>query len=329
MNVVSQDEFSLIFEYFQKPGLTARQINDDVIHGIGDDCAVLRTHDEEHLVLTTDTLIEGRHFPVGADAKEIGQRSLRVNLSDLAAMGAEPRCFQLALSLPKADPRWLKAFSQGLYAVAREFSCMLVGGDTTRGPLTISITAIGAVPSGSAVVRSGGTEGDKIFVTGTLGSAIAGLHTLQAEDRVAVLALDDCLRQAFWRPQPRLKEGRLLRKVASAMIDVSDGLLADLGHIAKASGLGAEIYLSQLPIATRVLEKFGEEQARQWALSGGDDYELCFAVPENKLKALNTLQQTNSLCITEIGKLLPGSGVHCLDSTGQDVLVKHPGYRHF
>ncbi|MGK2914087.1 MAG: thiamine-phosphate kinase [Porticoccaceae bacterium] len=315
-------EFTLIRAFFAD----RQAVVADVQLGIGDDCALLVPNPGEVLAVTTDTLVSGVHFPVDGPAEQIGQRALRVNLSDLAAMGAEPRWFQLALTLPVADDAWVEAFSRGLFAAAKAYSIALVGGDTTRGPLCITITAIGALPAGEALRRDGAKPGDRIYVTGTLGDGAAGLAVLS--DRSGQPHLN-YLQQRYWRPSPRLAEGRLLRGLASAAIDISDGLLADLGHIAQRSGVGARIHTQRLPVAAPLRRYAHQTQWLDWALAGGDDYELCFTVPPANLDSVNALVASGRLAATPIGWIIAGAGVVCRDQLGRDRVVGRAGYDHF
>lgn len=341
-NQKPQDEFSLIRDYFLRSLDADRSTGKDagknlpgVVLGIGDDCAVLRPSEHEDLVVTTDTLVEGVHFPAGSRGADIAQRALRVNVSDIAAMGAEPRCFQLALTLPEADTEWLQSFSAGLHAAADEFFCVLTGGDTTRGPLVVTITMFGAVARSGALTRSGASVGDKVFVSGSLGRGAAGLSVVQSSSKGASTGLtaEKEMEDFFWRPEPRLQLGQSLRHIASAMIDISDGLVADLGHIAQASDVAAVIHRQRLPLPEVAVKHFGDEQMREWALSGGEDYELCFTVPPGKLDQLAALQAEDGAQglpqITEIGELVPGTGVQCLDAAGNSVTLERSGYAHF
>lgn len=317
------DEFGLIerfFKGFSTPGA-------DVRLGIGDDGAVLEPGPGVDLVATVDTLIAGLHFPAAATAAAIAQRSLRVNLSDLAAMGATPRWFLLALSLPEADESWLASFSAGLAATAACYGCALVGGDTTRGPLTLSITALGTVPAGTALTRGGANAGDLVLVTGTLAGSAAALAEMRRSG--ATTAETAALDADYWRPEPRLAEGQALRGLASAAIDVSDGLLADLGHVAQASGVGAELSLEALPLSTAAVAGFGVEQTRNWALSAGDDYQLCFTVPPERLARVDALAEAHRFQFTRIGRLVATPGVRIRDASGRELAVAHRGFRHF
>lgn len=316
------DEFGLIETFFRRPVTPAA----GVLAGIGDDCALLDGAGAA-LAVTTDTLVADIHFPAHAPAFDIGQRALRVNLSDLAAMGAAPRWFLLALTMPAADADWLRAFSAGLFSVADAHACALVGGDTTSGPLAVTITALGQVPVSVALRRSGASAGDRVFVTGELGGAAAALADMM--DTGACSAVDATLNARYWYPEPRVREGMALRGIASAAIDVSDGLVADLGHLARASGVGAELELERLPLCTAAAARFGAGRARDWALGGGDDYELCFTVPPARLAALDAAVRAGLLRALPIGRLVPGAGVSARDDAGQNVAVNGSGYRHF
>lgn len=320
---MATDEFGLIERFFKgtaTPGIGVRL-------GIGDDAAVLDPGPGVELVATVDTLVAGVHFPVTACAAAIGQRALRVNLSDLAAMGATPRWFLLALSLPTADEDWLAGFSTGLATAAARYGCALVGGDTTRGTLTISITALGTVPAGAALTRGGASVGDLVLVTGTLGGSAAALAEMQRNGatRAQTAALD----ADYWYPEPRLTEGQALRGLASAAIDISDGLLADLGHVVRASGVGAELTLDALPLSTAAVARFGLEQTRAWALSAGDDYQLCFTVPPTRLAEVEALAGARGFQFTRIGRLAGAPGVRVRDAAGREVAMAERGFRHF
>ena len=317
------DEFSLIETFFHRPVTPGA----GVLAGIGDDCALLDGGAAAALAVTTDTLVADIHFPAHAAAFDIGQRALRVNLSDLAAMGAAPRWFLLALTMPAADADWLRAFSAGLFAVADAHDCALVGGDTTRGPLAVTITALGQVPASAALRRSGASAGDRVFVTGELGGAAAALADMM--DTGGCSAADATLSARYWYPEPRLREGMALRGIASAAIDISDGLVADLGHLARASGVGAELELARLPLCAAAVARFGAERARDWALGGGDDYELCFTVPPARLAALDAAVRAGHLRALPIGRLVSGAGVSARDGAGQNIALNGSGYRHF
>lgn len=320
------NEFALIEEYFSSLGKAP-----GVALGVGDDAAVLDILEGEQLVVTVDTLVAGVHFPQNASPGDIAHRSLRVNLSDIAAMGAEPRWFTLALTLPEAKKDWLQAFSQALAEDASTFGCALVGGDTTAGPLSITIQLFGAVPKGKALTRSGAKAGDAVYVTGSLGEAAAALSLFGVADPVIIDNENEreALLQRFYRPEPRLKEGLQLQGLASAALDISDGLLADLGHIAKASHLGAEIQLDQLPVAPWLKALAEPERVTKWMLSGGDDYELCFTVPKENSATVDALIEQGDLSAYYIGQMTNEPGVRCFDVQGNLVNIKESGYQHF
>lgn len=316
-------EFELIERYFS--ALTEGASG--LVLGVGDDAAVTVLEPGEQLVTCTDTLVRGVHFLEDTAARDIATRSLCVNLSDLAAMGAVPRWFTLALTLDGADESWLESFAGGLADLSRRYGCALIGGDTTRGPLCISITALGVVPAGRYLRRGGARPGDRVYVTGCLGEGAAALALLQG--RLDCEAAESArLRQRFHAPTPRLAEGLLLRDLASAAIDISDGLLADAGHIAAASGAGICIDLECLPLA-RVAHASGEDLLN-WALSGGDDYELCFTVSPENVTAVDDLIRAGRLDAHPVGRVVEGAGVACYDR-GKLWTPPSPmgGYRHF
>lgn len=274
-----------------------------------------------------DTLVADVHFPADAAPELIAERALRVNLSDLAAMGATPLWFTLGLTLPISDPVWLEHFSRGLFAVADEFGCTLVGGDTTRGPLSLTLQVHGAVDADLALRRSGAQVGDLVCVTGTLGDGAAALAAMQ--DRLWVGGdASAYLQERFYRPRPQLLEGQLLLGIASAALDISDGLIADLGHICQRSGVGAAIDLERLPLSSAVKANVDNAKATAWALAGGDDYQLCFTVPQAKLAALQLLIDSGQLEATVVGEVLAGSGVICRQQ-GVEVNMAATGYNHF
>lgn len=292
--------------------------------GIGDDAALLNPNPNTQLVVATDTLVESVHFPVHASAKQIATRALCVNLSDMAAMGAIPRWFTLALTLPNTDAEWLSGFSRGLAEVANEFGIALIGGDTTSGPLTISLTVLGEVPVGGALQRNGASPGDGIYVTGTLGDGAAGLAVV--ED----LAKPDNgrLRTRFYRPEPQVLAGQKLQGLASACIDISDGLVADLGHICKSSDVSANLWSKQLPIDPELVQRF-PEQALTWALSGGDDYQLCFTVADANLGMIDELIAQGALKATMIGQIQAVSEDGCQVLVDDKYTMLKRGFDHF
>ena len=315
-------EFALIDRIRARTGARA-----DVALGIGDDAALLQPRAGEQLAVTADTLNSGVHFPPETPAFEIGWKTLAVNLSDLAAMGARPAWCTLALSLPAAEAAWVDAFADGFFALADEHDILLIGGDTTRGPLSLSVTAIGQVAAGQALRRDAAQVGDDIWVSGTLGDAAGALRLWQQGrlDVAAVAADDDHeqLRQRLLCPLPRVKLGQRLRAYAHAAIDISDGLLADLGHIVARSGVAAQLEVDTLPVSAALRNALGREQARDCALRGGDDYELCFTAAADQRDALHALANMLALPLTRIGRITAGQGVHGDNLPGAD------GYQHF
>ncbi|MGM0769434.1 MAG: thiamine-phosphate kinase [Pseudomonadota bacterium] len=309
-------EFELIRRYFAP--LAGRGRSDSLLLGPGDDCAIERVGVGNDLVFSVDTLVEGVHFPAGYDPRHLGWRALAVAASDLAAMGAHPVCFTLALTLPAADPDWLDGFSHGLSRAAGRFGLALAGGDTTRGPLTITLQVHGEVPEGEALLRSGARADDLVCVSGVLGEAGAALQCL--EQRQPTPDQQTLLRR-YHTPQPRLELGEQLRGVASAAIDISDGLVADLRHILEASGVGAELNASAVPVSAVVCRLVGAEQALNLALGAGDDYELCVTVPPKAWAAMPGALRTE---LTIIGKVVEGAGLFGLGSA-----ATASGYDHF
>jgi thiamine-monophosphate kinase len=321
--VSSQSEFSLIETYFTD--LTSKR--DDVNLGIGDDCALLQCPNDHVVAVSIDTLVEGIHFFKDVDPENLGYKSLAVGLSDLAAMGAEPAWFTLALTLPGVDIEWLKGFSQGLANLAKQYNVQLVGGDTTKGPLTISIQVHGFVKSEHALRRDGAQTGDLIYVTGYLGDAGAALQLkLKQWDDKNLIAQDKLyLVQRLEKPTPRLQLGQDLLKFATSAIDISDGLSSDLAHILKNSGVGAVIDLTRLPLSS-ALQKIDSKQAQNFALNSGDDYELCFTIPADKQTAFESAMTE---AYTQIGIIEAESGLRIIDADGQLQTVTGSGYDHF
>lgn len=302
-------EFSLIDRYFK----TAASAQVDL--GIGDDSAIVSPPVGEQLVICTDTLVAGRHFPLSTAAHAIGWKSVAVNLSDLAAMGATPHSILLALSLPQVDDAWLEGFSQGLFDCCAPYNVQLIGGDTTQSPhLTISVTALGWIPTAQGITRSGAQVGDYVVVSGQIGDAAFALQHLGHP-----------LQQRLDYPTPRCELGQSLRGLASSMIDISDGLAQDLGHILKASGVGATLSLDQLPLDP-ALQALAPEQRWQYALAGGDDYELCFTLSKDNYQRLCQLNPTTPFTI--IGSIQAEFGLR-LEYQGQPQSLPLSGYQHF
>jgi thiamine-monophosphate kinase len=321
-------EFELIDRYFKRPARRAAL-------GVGDDCALLAPAPGMQLAISSDMLIEGRHFLSTVDPFKLGHKALAVNLSDLAACGAKPRAFTLALALPQADEAWLEGFSRGLFALADAHDCELIGGDTTRGPLAICITVFGEVPPGQALLRSGAHAGDDLYVSGTLGDARLALEVFRGTRSLPQPAFD-AARIRMETPTPRVALGLALRGVATAAADISDGLVGDLGHILKASRVGACIDTS---IAINLIAnrghltmgngQFDAETALECVLAGGDDYELVFTAPpaaRNRVKAAAVQAQTP---VTRIGRIEAGSGLRLVDAAGQTVTRRFASFDHF
>ncbi len=313
------DEFALIRKYFSQ--LTAPAA--DVALGIGDDCALLSVPAGEVLAVSTDTLVSGRHFPVATAPYDIGWKSLAVNLSDLAAMGAQARWFTLALTLPDADQTWIAEFARGLSDLAAQSAVALVGGDTTRGPLSITITAMGSVPANAAIKRSGAKVDDVVCVTGTLGDAALALRILNEPDLPAEL------RERLDRPTPRLAAGLALRDIAHAAIDLSDGLAGDLVHVLEASAVGAEIYSARLPSSLEFKKQVAPAEALALQVQGGDDYELCFCLAPEKFDEAVARLAVHDVPLTLIGRITSERGLRFLDPNGATIELAPNGYRHF
>lgn len=311
-------EFDLIARIAAVAGQRA-----DVLLGIGDDGALLLPPAGQHLVAVCDTLNAGVHFPLDTAAAAIGWKALAVNLSDLAAMGAEPAWALLALSLPEADTAFVEAVMQGFSELAACHGVALAGGDTTRGPLALSVTALGFVPAGQALRRDGACAGDEVWVSGSLGDAAAALALPAAGSDAAAL------RQRLDRPQPRLALGRALRGRASAAIDLSDGLLADLDHIARASAVGIEIQADSLPISPALARQADAMTRLHWQASGGDDYELAFCLPPHQAATVQTEARRQGLPLTRIGRVVAGTGVRLLDARGNPICLSRTGWEHF
>ncbi len=288
-------EFELIQHYFARG---QRNLPKEVIQGIGDDCAIVAVPPKQQLAITMDTLVAGVHFPLKTAASDIGHKALAVNLSDLAAQGATPAWVTLALTLPKMDPHWLREFATHFFRLAKKFKVTLIGGDTTRGPLSLSIAAHGFIPCDSMISRSGAKAGDLIYVTNTLGDAGFALHLLKTKKKMPLSIL-----HRLNRPMPRVREGLFLRQWATAMIDISDGLVADLQHILTQSNVGARLNVDQIPLSRFLANSLPREKALEYALSSGDDYELCFTLPaikKNQFEKILRVHRIKACCIGEV-----------------------------
>lgn len=322
---MSYGEFDLIARYFNRQTTNRRDVN----IGIGDDCALMTIPEKQQLAVSTDTLVSGIHFLPTISPADLAYKSLASNLSDLAAMGADPAWVSLAITLPCVDCEWLQSFSDSLFEQLNYYGMQLIGGDTTHGPMSLTYTVHGLVPVGKAMSRSGARNGDWIYVTGTLGDSAAGLAILQ--DRLHVANTEDnaWLVARHLRPQPRILQGQALRNLASSAIDISDGLVSDLNHILKASGCGARINLDSLPQSEALKQSCSVEQGRLWSLSGGEDYELCFTVPEINRGALEMALAHTGSGFTCIGQIKPQSEGIRYFCNNQEVDVNLKGFDHF
>jgi len=314
-------EFELIARYFTRPARRA-------VLGVGDDAALFRAGAGMELAVSTDMLVSGTHFVAQADPRRLGHKTLAVNVSDLAAMGATPRWALLSLSLPKAEPAWLKPFSRGFLAAADAFGVDLIGGDTTRGPLNLCVTIFGEVPRGQALRRDRARAGDDVWVSGELGTAALGLAHQQGRIALPPAAAARCLR-ALDLPQPRVALGLGLRGIANAAIDVSDGLVADLGHIGERSGLGADIHIGHLPCSPSLARLPDRALAEQAMLAGGDDYELCFTAAAKRRAEIERLSNRLGLRLTRVGCMRKGRGVRVLRPDGSAYRQSKRGFDHF
>ncbi len=324
-------EFDLIARYFTRPV----RAGGAAALGVGDDCALLAPRPGMHLAVSSDMLVEGRHFFAGVDPRTLGHKALAVNLSDLAACGARPLAFTLALALPQADAPWLQAFADGLFALADAHGCELVGGDTTRGQLNLCITVFGEIPAGQALLRGGARAGDDIWVSGTLGDARLALEALLGHIQLPAGALAHA-RQRLEQPTPRVRLGQRLRGIASSALDVSDGLLGDLGHILAASGVGAEIELAKTTelIASSALFTgpgaiFDAKLLHQCTLAGGDDYELAFTAAPARRAAVQAAARQAGVAVTRIGRTTAAPGLRLLDAQGQPQSPAWASFDHF
>lgn len=315
------NEFALISRYFDWPTPA------DIL-GVGDDAALVSVKPGMQLVVSADMLVEGRHFFYDADPDCLARKCLAVNLSDLAAMGAQARWFTLSIAMPEVDTRWLESFSRGLRGMADEYGVSLIGGDTTRGPLTISIQIMGEVAHGKAILRSGGLVGDDIWLSGPLGAAAAAVMHRQGRAQLSAAALEHC-EVRLDLPTPRLQLGQHLQGIASAMLDISDGLLGDVKHICEQSKCGAQIMMDAVPYSHHLTE-LSADLLKEAVLAGGDDYELCFSAPAEKRHTIAQLGSDLDLALTRIGVLVSGDeNVVVLDEQGHPLKLHLTGFDHF
>ena len=319
-------EFDIIRQYFSPQSIS--QTRDDVILGIGDDAAILAVPDQHQLVQSVDTLVSGVHFPAATSPEDIAYKALAVNLSDMAAMGAKPAWFALAITLPTDDEEWLKAFSQSLLSLAEKYNVQLIGGDTTRGPLSISITINGFVPTGKALTRNTARVTDKIYVSGCIGEAALALAAWQGQCLLNEESIN-VINEKLNRPQPQVELGLLLSDYASACIDISDGLIADLAHITDNSQVGARIIFEKIPLSKEFKQNLTDDALIvPLVLSGGDDYQLCFTIPEKNNDEFKKIIKNTAILVTCIGEIEKESGVRCIKDN-KEINISEMGYQHF
>ncbi len=325
---MAQGEFELIAKYFQRPVQRA-------VLGVGDDCALLAPKPGMQLAISSDMLVQGRHFFADVDPRTLGHKALAVNLSDLAATGAQPLAFTLALALPAVDGPWLQGFSEGMFALADAHGCELVGGDTTQGPLNICITVLGEVPAGQALLRSGAQPGDDIYVSGQLGDARLALEALLGQVQLPAATLA-AARQRLESPSPRVALGTALRGIASSALDLSDGLVGDLGHILQASKVGAELQADQVLAcmaatagAPGAALNLPIDLQLQCCLAGGDDYELCFTAAADRRDAVQQASLAAQTPVQRIGRITPTPGLRVRDAQGQPIAQRWASFDHF
>lgn len=313
-------EFDLIGKYFTRPAKHA-------VQGIGDDCALLQPAPGMHLAISSDMLVEGRHFLSTVSPRRLGHKALAVNLSDLSACGARPVAFSLALAMPRADEQFLAGFAQGLFALADEHGCELVGGDTTQGPLNICITVFGDVPPGQALLRSGARDGDDLYVSGQVGDARLALECFRGNVALSGEAFEQ-VRMAMEQPQPRVALGQALRGVASSAIDVSDGLLGDLAHLLKRSTVGATVEVDAVP-RSAILASQTLALQRECTLAGGDDYELLFTAAPSDADAVQAAARRSGVAAHRIGRIHASTGLRLVDAQGRTVPHRFGSFDHF
>jgi len=320
------DEFALIARHF-----TRAPRDGDVVLGIGDDAAILAPAPGAEWLATVDMMVEGRHFLAGADPRHLGHKLMAVNLSDIAAMGGRPRFALLAVALPADDEAWLTAFSHGLFALAEAHGVDVVGGDTTRGPRNVCLTLLGDAPAGTALRRAGAQAGDDVYVSGTLGDAMLALAAIEGRTALAAPVLAS-LRARLDAPTPRVALGQALRGVASAAIDISDGLTGDLGHLLERSGVGAVVELTSLPRCAALdakLRSAERDAALECLLAGGDDYELCFTAAASRRDAVGAASRTGGVAVTRIGRVVAGNALLVHDEDGKPLAPLPRGFDHF
>lgn len=316
-------EFSLIKRYFSEQSGKRK----DVILGMGDDCAVIQPLERHQIAITTDTLVAGVHFPVETCARAIGHKAVAVNLSDLAAIGADPAWISLAITLPNIDEAWVKEFCAGMFELCEYFNVQLIGGDTTQGPLSITITAQGNLPNDKQITRAGAKAGEWLYVTGEVGDAALALQHLQGKINVEKI-YHNSIETKLNFPTPRILVGQVLRNYATAAIDISDGLVADLNHLCTASQVGVNLVIDNLPLSSALRDSVSIDEAYSLALLGGDDYELLFTVSDSNKVAMETALINTGVTITCIGQLNSSKKIKTL-LNGESVVMDLRGYEHF
>ena len=314
-------EFDLITRYFNRP-------TRHTVLGVGDDAALLALTSGHELAASTDTMVEGVHFFPDVDPDSLGHKALAVNLSDLAAMGATPKWAMLALTMPKVDETWLEGFARGFFTLAADHDVDLIGGDTARGPCNICVQVMGEVPNGQALRRDGARVGDDVWVSGHLGDAAAAVAHRKGDLRLRGSLLAHCVARLD-RPLPRVALGRMLVGMANSAIDISDGLVADLGHICERSGVGAALDFAAIPCSAELMPLRGQALVTKAILSGGDDYELCFTGVAGRKTEIEALSGRLGLALTRIGKIVAGNGVIVKDQAGKRLSAKDGGFDHF
>ncbi|CAL4324714.1 Thiamine-monophosphate kinase [Buchnera aphidicola (Neophyllaphis podocarpi)] len=317
------NEFKIIKQFFNKKQKKTKNL----IKGIGDDSALINIPSKYNLAISTDTLVEGVHFLKNIKPQDLGYKVLAVNLSDMAAMGAVPKWITIAITIPKINSYWLKNFTKGLFLLLNKYNMKLIGGDTTKGNLSINISIYGMVPKNNALLRNGANKGDLIYVTGTLGDSAAGLFLLKQNNKKKYKKNKELIKRHL-NPIPRIEHGLALRNIASSAIDISDGLIKDLSHILKSSKCGANVYLESLPISKMLRNNFKEKKWLNWALSAGEDYEICFTVPKKNKTKLDIALYNLKVPYTCIGKINKSCKIK-LFYQKKEIYIKYKGFDHF
>ncbi|UPT14792.1 thiamine-phosphate kinase [Buchnera aphidicola] len=319
------DEFKIISNFFNK----FQRKEKNLIQGIGDDCALIKIPENKILAISTDTLVEGTHFFKNIDPKHLAYKTIAVNLSDLAAMGALPKWVTLSITMPKVNFKWLKRFSDNFFKILNQYKITLIGGDTNRGSLSVTLSAYGLIDGKKTLLRQNAKEGDFIYVTGSLGESAAGFFLLQKKKYIINVKTRNFLIQKHLHPTPRISEGIIIKNFANSAIDISDGLISDLGHILEKSRCGADIELNKLPISHNLINNFKKNNCFDWALSFGEDYELCFTISERNIKKLNLAIKQNLIKCKHIGYITKRQKGFNLTKNKKKFDFKKIGFNHF